>query len=77
MVVRRSRAVSTSGRRDAYASLVNVPATSGDFVRVFPAEQDLSLLYQKVAAKTEGFELCSARHLRRRDAYRPGRLERG
>ena len=40
---------------NAYASLVNVAATSGDFVRVFPAEQDLSLLYQKVAAKTEGF----------------------
>jgi hypothetical protein len=43
---------------NAYASLVNVAATSGDFVRVFPAEQDLSLLYQKVAAKTEGFELA-------------------
>ena len=42
---------------NAYASLVNVSATSGDFVRVFPGEQDLSLLYQKVAAKTEGFDL--------------------
>jgi hypothetical protein len=39
--------------------LVNVDATSGDYVRVFPAEQDLSLLYQKVAAKTEGFQLSS------------------
>jgi len=43
----------------AYANLVNVAATSGDYVRVFPAEQDLSLLYQKVAAKTEGFQLGS------------------
>jgi len=34
---------------NAYASLVNVPATSGDYVRVFPAEEDVSLLYQKVA----------------------------
>lgn len=42
---------------NAYANLVNVDATSGDFVRVFPAEQDLSLLYQKVAAKTENFDL--------------------
>lgn len=41
----------------AYASLIDVAATSGDFVRVFPGEQDLSLLYQKVAAKTEGFDL--------------------
>ncbi len=43
----------------SYASLVNVAAASGDYVRVFPGEQDLSLLYQKVAAKTEGFELGS------------------
>lgn len=42
---------------NAYASLINVAATSGDFVRVFPGEQDLSVLYQKVAAKTEGFDL--------------------
>lgn len=41
----------------AYASLIRVDATSGDYVRVFPGEQDLSLLYQKVAAKTEGFDL--------------------
>jgi hypothetical protein len=41
----------------AYASLINVDAVSGDFVRVFPGEQDLSLLYQKVAAKTDGFDL--------------------
>ena len=43
----------------SYASLVNVEADSGDYMRVFPGEQDLSLLYQKVAAKTEGFELGS------------------
>jgi hypothetical protein len=43
----------------AYASLINVGANSGDYVRVFPGEQELSLLYQKVAAKTEGFELAS------------------
>jgi len=28
-------------------------------VRVFPGEQDLSALYQKVAAKTEGFDLST------------------
>ena len=44
---------------NAYDNLVNVDAQSGDYVRVFPGEQDLSLLYQKVAAKTEGFELSS------------------
>jgi len=44
---------------NAYANLINVPATSGDYFRVFPAEQDLSLLYQKVAAKTEGFTLSA------------------
>ncbi|MGB5701968.1 MAG: hypothetical protein WBM48_04050 [Polyangiales bacterium] len=44
---------------NAYASLVNVQANSGNYVRVFPGEQDLSLLYQKVAAKTQGFELQS------------------
>jgi len=43
----------------AYDSLINVEASSGDYMRVFPGEQDLSLLYQKVAAKTEGFELSS------------------
>ena len=43
----------------AYASLIRVPAIAGDYVRVFPGEQDLSLLYQKVAAKTEGFDLSA------------------
>ncbi len=42
---------------NAYANLVNVEAQSGDYMRVFPGEQDLSLLYQKVASKTEGFSL--------------------
>ncbi|MBW2549023.1 MAG: hypothetical protein JRE82_17765, partial [Deltaproteobacteria bacterium] len=36
-----------------------VAATSGDIVRVFPGEQDLSALYQKVAAKTQGFDLST------------------
>ena len=44
---------------NAYANLINVQATSGDYMRVFPGEQDLSLLYQKVAAKTEGFQLSA------------------
>ncbi|NOQ83179.1 MAG: hypothetical protein GQ551_04165, partial [Myxococcales bacterium] len=44
---------------NAYASLINVAATSGETVRVFPGEQDLSVLYQKVAAKTEGFDLST------------------
>ncbi|MGB8328755.1 MAG: hypothetical protein WCE62_01410 [Polyangiales bacterium] len=44
---------------NAYANLINVPATSGEYVRVFPAEEDVSLLYQKVAAKTKGFQLSS------------------
>ena len=43
----------------AYASLINVTATSSTLVRVFPGEQDLSVLYQKVAAKAEGFELST------------------
>ncbi|MGB5809115.1 MAG: hypothetical protein WBG86_01220 [Polyangiales bacterium] len=45
-------------RADAsYENLIQVPAVSGDFVRVFPAEQDLSLLYLKVQAKTTGENL--------------------
>jgi hypothetical protein len=52
----------TQGRLDlrppnAYSNLINVAASSGDYMRVFPGEQELSLLYQKVAAKTLGFEL--------------------
>ena len=43
----------------AYESLINVAASSGEIVRVFPGEQDLSALYLKVAAKTEGFDLST------------------
>ena len=42
----------------AYRNLVNVDAVAGDFKRVFPAEQDLSLLYLKVAAKAGGENLA-------------------
>lgn len=42
----------------AYENLINVPSVAGDQVRVFPAEQDLSLLYLKVAAKTDGSSLA-------------------
>ena len=45
--------------QDAYGNLINVAATSGDYARVFPGEQELSLLYQKVAAKTLGFQLSA------------------
>ncbi|MGB5810893.1 MAG: hypothetical protein WBG86_10200, partial [Polyangiales bacterium] len=41
----------------AYQNLVNVDGVAGDFKRVFPAEQDLSLLYLKVAAKGGGESL--------------------
>lgn len=44
---------------NAYANLINAPASSGDYERVFPGEQELSMLYQKVAAKTEGFQLAT------------------
>lgn len=44
---------------EAYANLINVEGNAGDYMRVFPGEQELSLLYQKVAAKTEGFELSA------------------
>lgn len=43
----------------AYSSLIYVPAQSGDYMRVFPGDEDLSLLYLKIAAKTDGFELSS------------------
>ena len=43
---------------NAYANLANVPASSSDSVRVFPGAQDLSVLYQKVASKTQGFQLA-------------------
>ena len=47
----------------AYRSLLSedglVPARSGDFALVFPSEQDLSLLYLKVEAKTRGTDLSA------------------
>ena len=44
----------------AYQNLVNVDSVSGDLKRVFPTEEELSLLYLKVAAKT-GSESLAAR----------------
>ena len=44
---------------NSYDNLINVQGNSGDYLLVFPGEQDLSLLYQKVAAKTVGFELSN------------------
>ncbi|MEM7436011.1 MAG: hypothetical protein AAF436_12720 [Myxococcota bacterium] len=41
----------------AYDNLVRVPGMAADLDRVFPAEQDLSLLYIKVAAKVTGANL--------------------
>ncbi|MEM7437635.1 MAG: hypothetical protein AAF436_20955, partial [Myxococcota bacterium] len=45
----------------AYDNLVNVDSVSGDFKRVFPASEDLSILYLKVAAKLGGETLSSLR----------------
>lgn len=42
----------------AYESLVNARAMSGDYSRVFPGDEEISLLYLKLAAKTEGFALA-------------------
>jgi len=42
----------------AYENLVNVDALAGDFKRVFPGDQDTSLLYLKVAAKSGGASLA-------------------
>lgn len=41
----------------AFDNLVRVPGLAGDFNRVEPAEEDLSLLYLKVEAKTRGTSL--------------------
>ncbi|MGB5809716.1 MAG: hypothetical protein WBG86_04245, partial [Polyangiales bacterium] len=41
----------------AYANLINVPGESADLVRVFPGDEDSSLLYLKLAAKTDGIDL--------------------
>ncbi|MDH3655274.1 MAG: hypothetical protein OEN21_13460 [Myxococcales bacterium] len=42
---------------NAYASLIHVPGESADLVRVFPGDEDLSLLYLKLAARTDGLDL--------------------
>ena len=42
---------------NAYASLIHMPGESADFVRVFPGDEDLSLLYLKLAARTDGVDL--------------------
>ncbi|MGB5267082.1 MAG: hypothetical protein WBN30_10860, partial [Polyangiales bacterium] len=42
----------------AYGNLINVDSVSGDFKRVFPADEDLSILYLKVAAKVGGESLA-------------------
>ncbi len=44
---------------NAYTSLINVAAASADLPRVFPAEEEQSVLYLKVAAKTLGTDLAS------------------
>ncbi len=44
----------------AYENLINIPGTSGDLVRVFPGEQELSILYLKLAAKTLGSDLAAS-----------------
>ncbi|HSN83708.1 MAG TPA: hypothetical protein VLS88_14085 [Polyangiales bacterium] len=43
----------------AYDHLVNVPGRASKDVRVFPGDEELSLLYLKLAAKTEGVELAA------------------
>ena len=43
----------------AYQNLVNVDSVSGDYSRVFPTDEELSLLYLKVAAKTDGGSLAA------------------
>ena len=43
----------------AYDSLVRAPGISGDFNRVEPADEELSLLYLKVEAKTRGTSLSA------------------
>lgn len=42
-----------------YESLVNVAAESGPYARVFPGDEDFSLLYLKLAAKTLGTDLAA------------------
>ncbi|MGB5811657.1 MAG: hypothetical protein WBG86_14060 [Polyangiales bacterium] len=42
----------------AFDNLINVDSSSGDIPRVFPADEELSVLYLKVAAKTLGTNLA-------------------
>jgi len=42
----------------SYDNLVNVAAVSGDLKRVFPADEDSSVLYLKLVAKTRGESLA-------------------
>ncbi|MBT8453193.1 MAG: hypothetical protein KJO40_14605 [Deltaproteobacteria bacterium] len=41
----------------AYENLIHIPGTSADLRRVFPGEEEISLLYLKLAAKTDGIDL--------------------
>ena len=41
-----------------YENVVNVPASTGDLPLVFPAEEERSVLYLKIAAKTLGRDLA-------------------
>lgn len=43
----------------AYQNLVNIQASSGELPRVFPADEELSVLYLKVAAKTLGTDIAA------------------
>ncbi len=43
----------------SYENLINVDGVAGDFKRVFPAEEELSLLYLKVQAKADGSNLSA------------------
>jgi len=42
----------------AYQNLVNIVASSAELPRVFPADEELSVLYLKVAAKTLGTDIA-------------------
>jgi len=44
---------------NAYANLVNIAASSGELPLVFPADEERSVLYLKVEAKTLGTDLAS------------------
>ena len=42
---------------NSHENLINVDGFAGEFKRVFPGDEDLSLLYLKLAAKTKGTDL--------------------